>query len=329
MGLTRFLKYSHFFFPLYLFSKDIKLFFTNRILSDEKYLKRLFRKYQGYQLDLKNPKTLNEKLQWLKLNDRREVYSIYADKYAARNLIKNNFGERWLIPLVFHTKDYRDLQPGNLPDYPCVIKTNHGFGNTIIVRDKTKIDWEKLRLDFKGFLRTNYYYYEREWQYKNIDPRIIVEKMLLTSEGKIPNDYKLNFIEGKLEFIYVSVDREGENKRNIYDKEWNPMQFTWARKGKDLQHIKGQEIQPPSTLQKMIEFGTIIARLYKYVRVDFYDVDGILYFGEITQCHGGGFDQMRPFDYDLKFGNKINLPDKSGIDRKTSRISNGRKSKIS
>ena len=312
MGLERFLKYNHYTFPIYLFSKDVKLFFTNKILSDERYLKRLFKKYQGYHLDFRNPKTLNEKLQWLKIYDRKEVYSIYADKFAARDFIKDTFGERWLIPLVLHTTDYRDLQPENLPDYPCVIKTNHGFGNTYILRDKTKTDWEKLRLDFKGYLRTNYYYYEREWQYKSIKPRIIIEKMLLTIEGKIPNDYKLNFIEGELEFIYVSVDREGENKRNIYDKEWNPMDFTWARRGKDLYNIKGKEISPPLTLQTMIEFGTIIAKLFKYVRVDFYDVDGILYFGEITQCHGGGFDQMLPFKYDVEFGKKISLPDIHG-----------------
>jgi hypothetical protein len=191
-----------------------------------------------------------------------------------------------------------------------VIKTNHGFGNTIIVRVKSKVDWKKLRMDYRGWLQTNYYHYEREWQYKHIKPRIIVEKMLLSKDGKLPNDYKLNFIEGKLVFIYVSVDREGTNKRNIYDPEWNPMYFTWARKGKDLSAIRGEEIQPPTTLPKMIEFGSVIARLYKYVRVDFYDVDGVLFFGEITQCHGGGFDQMMPFEYDLKYGEKINFSDK-------------------
>jgi hypothetical protein len=302
-----FFRYNNFLFPIYLLGKEISLFITNKRFSDEQYIKRLFKKYQGYELDLENPKTLNEKLQWLKLHDRRDFQTIHADKYAARDYIKNAFGENYLIPLMFHTTDYRELIPENLPNFPFVIKTNHGFGNTVIVRDKTKADWEKVRMDYRRYMHNNYYFFEREWQYKNIKPRIIVEKLLLNSEGKLPNDYKLNFIEGNLEFVYVSVDREGTNKRNIYDSEWNPLFFTWARKGKDVSNLRGKEIKPPQTLSKMIEFGTIIAKSQKYLRVDFYDVDGVLYFGEITQCHGGGFDKMLPYEIDLKYGEMINL----------------------
>lgn len=301
------IKYNPLFSQAYLLARKLHLFVTNKRFSDEQYLKRKFKKTQGYELDLENPRSLNEKLQWLKIHDRKDYHITNADKYAAREYIRNTFGEMYLIPLVFHTTDYRELKPENMPDYPFVIKTNHGFGNTIIVRDKNKVDWKKLRLVYKRLLQNNYYYFEREWQYKGIMPRVIAEKLLLCKNGKVPNDYKLNFIEGKLEFIYVSVDREGTNKRNIYDPGWNPMYFTWARRGKDLSKLRGDEIQPPPSLQKMIEFGSKIAKLYKYARVDFYDVDGVLYFGEITQCHGGGFDQMLPFEYDLKFGEKINL----------------------
>jgi hypothetical protein len=306
-SIYNFFKYNALFSPAYILSKKVHLLFTNKRFPDEPFLKRKFKINQGYELDLENPRTLNEKLQWLKIHDRKDFHTTYADKFAAREYIGNTFGEKYLIPLAFDTTDYRELKPGNLPDYPFVIKTNHGFGNTVIVRDKYKVDWKKLRMDYRRWLQTNYYYYEREWQYKHITPRIIVEKMLLGKDGKVPNDYKLNFIEGKLEFIYVSVDREGPNKRNIYDSEWKPMPFTWARKGKDLSKLRGEEIKPPSTLPKMIEFGSVVAKLYKYVRVDFYDVDGTLYFGEITQCHGGGFDQMLPYEFDLKFGDKIDL----------------------
>jgi hypothetical protein len=302
------LKYNTFLSPFYLVVKELSLFVINKRFSDEEYLKRMFKKYQGYDLNLKIPKTLNEKLQWLKLNERKDFQTLYADKYAAREYIKAKFGEEWLIPLLFHTADYRDLKPDNMPECPFVIKTNHGFGNTVKVYDKNMIDWEKLRTDYKYWLKTNYYYFEREWQYKNIKPSIIIEKMILNKDGRLPNDYKLNFIEGNLEFIYVSVDREGKNKRNIYSPEWKPMYFTWARKGKDLSGIRGEEIEPPVTLPKMVEFGEVVAKLYKYVRVDFYDVDGRLYFGEITQCHGGGFDQMLPVEYDLTFGDKLTLP---------------------
>jgi hypothetical protein len=306
-NLDNIFKYNPIFNPIYVFARNINLFLANKRFSDESYLKRRFKKFQGYELDLNVPRTLNEKLQWVKIHDRKEFHTVYADKFAVRDFLKKTFGEDYLIPLVYQTTDYRELKPENMPDYPFVIKTNHGFGNTVIVRDKEKIDWQKLRMDYKLWLRTNYYYYEREWQYKDIVPRIIIEKMLLDSHGRLPNDYKLNFIEGVLEFIYVSVDREGANKRNIYDKDWKPVNFTWARKGKDLSKMRGEEIQPPLSLSKMIEFGTKVASAYKYVRVDFYDVDGRLYLGEITQCHGGGFDQMVPFEYDLRFGEKINL----------------------
>lgn len=306
-SISDILKYNKLLFPLFIGAKETVLYFTNRIYTDEQYLKKMFRKYQDYDLDLENPKTLNEKLQWLKIHDRKDYYITNADKFAVREYIKDTFGEEYLIPLIYHTTDYQELIPENLPDYPFVIKTNHGFGNTVIVRDKKTVDWKKLRMDYRRWLANNYYLFEREWQYKFIKPRIIVEKMLLCKDAKVPNDYKLNFVEGKIEFIYVSVDREGLNKRNIYDPNWNPMEFTWARKGKDLSKIKGGEIQPPANLQKMIDFGSVVARLYKYVRVDFYDVDGVLYFGEITQCHGGGFDKILPFEYDLMFGEKIKL----------------------
>jgi len=299
------LKYNTYLSRVYNLGRKVHLYFTNTRFSDETFLKKKFKKTQGYDLDLENPKTLNEKLQWLKIHDRQDYHIKFADKYAVREYIKDTFGKQYLIPLVFNTTDYRELKPENLPDYPVVIKTNHGFGNSIIIRDKNKIDWRKLRMDYRRWLQNNYYYYEREWQYKSINPRIIVEKMLLDKDSKIPNDYKLNFIEGELEFIYVSVDREGVNKRNIYDSVWRPLYFTWARKGKDLSKLRGEEIQPPPTLELMIELGKIVAKLFKYTRVDFYDVDGKLFFGEITQCHGGGFDQFNPCEYDLLYGEKI------------------------
>ena len=307
ISLNKLFKYNAVFSSAYTLARHFHLFLINKRFSDEKYLKRMFKKYHGYELNLENPQTLNEKLQLIKLKNRQDWQNKFADKFDVRTYIQNTFGEKYLIPLVFHTVNYRELRPENLPDYPVAIKTNHGFGNTIIVRDKSIVDWQKLRMDYRRWLHNDYYYYEREWQYKGIEPRIIVEKLLLDKEGRLPNDYKLNFIEGKLEFIYVSVDREFKNKRNIYDPEWNPLYFTWARKGKDLTQLRGDEISPPPTLSKMIQFGSEIARMFKYVRVDFYDVDGILFFGEITQCHGGGFDQMLPFEYDIKYGEKLKL----------------------
>jgi hypothetical protein len=277
-------------------------------MPDKLYIRRLFKIKQGYSLNLNNPQTLNEKIQWLKLNDRQPFHTICADKLLVRNYLKEKFGESMIIPLLFSTANYREIQPEILPEEPFIIKTNHDAGHFVIVRDKSKIDWEKVKLDFKYWLKNNYYYVEREWQYKNIKPMIVAEKLLICNNGFIPNDYKVHCINGRVEFIYVALSREGENKRNIYDKFWNPLHFTWAPKSKNIEHLRGKEIYPPDTLAKMIFYAEEIAKDFpKYVRVDFFDKDGELFFGEITQHHGGGFDQIRPFEIDVKYGEKIKV----------------------
>jgi hypothetical protein len=275
--------------------------------SDEFYLKKSFFRAQGYKLNLSNPKSLNEKIQWLKLNDRRSINAQFADKFLVRDYIKDHFGEQYLIPLLYHTKDFNDLKPEFLPDPPFIIKTNHDSGNFVIVRDTSQVNWENVRLKFRWSMAFDYYHIQREWQYRNIEPRILVEKLLIQKNGRIPNDFKLHCINGKVEFVYVSIDREGKNKRNIYDKNWKPLNFTFAPKNKDIDKLRGEEIEPPLSFPLMIQFAESIAKLYPYVRVDFYDVDGGLYFGEVTQHHGGGFDQIRPIEWDYKLGELVKL----------------------
>jgi hypothetical protein len=294
-----------FFFYKVLY-KTIGYFKSDR-KSDKRYLTELFEKRQGYALNIENPRSLNEKIQWLKINDRDDFQTQLADKYAIREFISKNIGEEYLIPLVYTTFNYQDIKPENLPDYPFIIKANHDSGSYKIIKDKSNINWEKLRVDCRWWLSNNYYWFEREWQYKNIKPRIIVEKLLITKEGKIPFDYKLNVINGKVEFIYVSLDREGNNKRNIYDRDWNPLYFTWANKSKNITELRGNEIEKPSTMDEMISIAEKIGKMFPYVRVDFYDIDGKIYFGEITQHHGGGFDQIRPIEFDYKFGEMLDL----------------------
>jgi hypothetical protein len=286
---------------------EVHRFLNYYRFEEQKYLKNKFLRLQGYELNLDKPKSLNEKLQWLKIHDRRPIYTIFADKYAVREYVKENIGEDVLIPLLYSTKNYKDIVPENLPDEPFILKANHDSGSFLIVRDKSKIDWKKVRTDCRWWLSKNYYWIDREWQYKDIEPRIIVEKLLLDKEGKIPNDYKIHCINGEVEFIYVSVDREGVNKRNIYDKKWNPLPFTFANKFKDPSKLRGSEILPPPSFERMLEISKEVAKLFAYVRVDFYDVDGKLYFGEITQCHGGGFDQMRPIEWDYKYGEMLSI----------------------
>ena len=289
------------------FSYDIYRFLKYNRIKDLPYLHKKFLFMQGYKLDLKNPKSLNEKLQWLKLYDRRPIYTTFADKYAVREYIKNTIGEDVLIPLLYQTTDVNNIVPENLPNEPFILKANHDSGSYLIVRDKNTIDWNRVRVDCRWWLSKNYYWIDREWQYNDIEPCIIIEKLLVDKKGKIPNDYKVHCINGQVEFIYVAVDREGVNKRNIYNKEWKPLPFTWANKFKDISKLRGSEIDPPASLARMLFLSEQIAQLFAYVRVDFYDVDGDLYFGEITQCHGGGFDQMLPLEWDYHYGNLLKI----------------------
>lgn len=278
-------------------------------VSDEEMTSRRFKNVFGREIDLNNPTTLNEKIQWLKLHVRKDIQTVLADKYAVRQYVKDNFGEEYLVPLLFETTDWRDIKYENIPQVPCIVKPNHGTGQYVIIRDRNQIKVDELKVKCLEWLNTDFYRITQEWQYKNIERRIIIEKLLQTKSGTIPNDYKLNYINGNLEFIYCSVGRENENKRNVYDSNWNPIYFSWVEPFKDTKNIRGEEIPAPQTLDKMKEIGDKVAKQFSYVRVDFYDVDGKLYIGEITFHHGGGFDVFVPEEYDYLYGKKLTLPD--------------------
>lgn len=287
---------------------ETKVKLNKLMYSDEYYVRESFKKAFGRDINLDNPQTLNEKMQWLKLHERKDFHTTLADKYAARFYIAKEFGEEYLVPLLYETTDYRDITPDIIPACNCILKTNHGCGGHLIIRgNKNQIDFVRLREELRYQLKTNYYNKTREWQYKNIKPRIIIEKLLETKEGKIPNDYKLHFINGEFQFIYISFDREGINDRCIYDRNWNRMPFMWTGAKSYKPSMNSTDVPKPATFDKMIEFGERIAKMFKLVRVDFYDVDGKLYFGEITLHHGSGTDVFYPEQYDLIYGEKLKL----------------------
>ena len=286
---------------------SLNRYFNSQYLDDKKYIDKRFFKSHDYSLNWEYPKSLNEKLQVLKWHYKGDLHKMVSDKFAVRDFIKKRFGDEFLIPLVFDTQNPKQLTKEVIPDYPVIIKANHDAGNNFIIREKEKVDWKKLQIDCRWWMSWNYYYADREQQYKNIERRIIIEKLLITKDGKIPNDYKLNYLNGNLEFVYVSLDREGGNYRNIYDADWKPVNFKWANKAKMPKTKRGPEIPPPASFAMMKKMGATIAQLFPYVRVDFYDVDGKLYFGEITLCHGGGFDKFEPQRVDFELGKKLNI----------------------
>lgn len=299
-------KYGTLGYCIYEFIIKIYIFCMN-MGTDKIVTVRKYKKIYGHHPNLINPKTLNEKMLWLKLFVHKDFHTICADKFMVREYIKDTFGESYLIPLLFETKNWKDITYNVIPNEYCIIKASHTQGDMLVVKDKSRVDIKKLRFDCRTWLNRNLYNETQEWQYKNCTPRIIIEKLLQTHDGYIPNDYKLHFFNGYLKFVYCSVGRETVNKRNIYDSDWNPLYFSWVEPSKNPSNIRGEEIPAPATFQEMKRLGGIVAKNFDYVRVDFYDVDGKLYFGEITLHHGSGFDVFVPQEYDIKYGQQLTL----------------------
>ncbi|MHA7864098.1 ATP-grasp fold amidoligase family protein [Flagellimonas marinaquae] len=271
-----------------------------QMIPDKTLVKRKFLSNMGRELDLENPRTLNEKINFLKIYERHPLLPIAADKYKVRDYIKKTIGEEYLIPLVLHTKNPEDIVPENLPDYPVIIKTNHNSSGGIIVKDKSSMDWKAKRKLLAKLLRENHYYSTREWQYKDIEPRIVVEKLMTDTKGNIPDDYKLHCFNGKLVFTQVDLDRHTDHKRNLYDVEWNQIPCKWI-------YENGAEVTQPDNYLKMKELAEIIAQDFTYVRVDFYSIGASIFFGELTFHSDSGFGKFIPDSYDSEFGKMLDI----------------------
>lgn len=269
-----------------------------QIIPEKIFIKRRFQKILGYKLNLENPKTFNEKIQWLKLNERKSLHTLCADKYAVREYIKEKIGKQYLVPLLYDTDNPNDIVLRNLPNIPHIIKINHNSGGVVIVKDKTKIDIKRVQKDLKKLLKINYYYESKEWQYKNIKPHIVVEKLLLDKENNIPNDYKFHCFNGEVVFIQVDLDRQTEHKRNLYDPDWNFINCQWKFKN-------GTDVERPCMLSQMKSLAEVISKDFRYIRVDFYNLGNNIYFGELTFHPESGFGSFIPSKWDRKFGDKL------------------------
>lgn len=275
--------------------------FILKIIPDKTYILYKFKKEMRYSLDLNNPKTLNEKINWLKLYDRSNLHTIAADKFAVRQYIKDTIGQEYLIPLLYHTQNPSEININTIPNSPCIIKTNHNSSGGIIIRNKQEVNNVKqIQFALKKLLRENYFYSSREWQYKNIKPRIVIEKLLTDENGIIPSDFKLHCFNGKLVFTQVDMDRHTEHKRNLYDVDWKFIPCEWKYKN-------GRQINKPIHYELMQKLAEKIAKDFIYVRVDFYEVNNKVYFGELTFHSESGHGKFKPEKYDLKFGEQLTI----------------------
>ncbi|HFV0691936.1 TPA: ATP-grasp fold amidoligase family protein, partial [Escherichia coli] len=273
------------------------------LLPESLYLKNIFVKHTGYKLNLQNPQTLNEKLQWMKLNYRKDILTICADKLAVRDYISSTIGDDYLVPLVFSTEEPEDLRRFTFPDYPVIIKANHDSGGYHIVRDKNNLKIDKIITDAKKWLNKNHFLKTKEWQYKNIKPKIIIERLLLDSNGKIPNDIKFSCINGKVEIVHVDSNKEIKHLRNNYTRNFEPLAINWPE-----EYQRNSYIKMPDNFVKARELAERLAEPFPFVRVDFYLIGDKIYFGELTFHPTSGFGRFQPQYYDYKFGSRLKLP---------------------
>ncbi|MCR2045596.1 glycosyl transferase [Anaerosalibacter massiliensis] len=273
-------------------------------LSDETVLKMQFKTKMGEKLNLENPKTFNEKLQWLKLYDRNPVYTELVDKYEVRKYISETIGDEYLIPLIGIWNKFEKIDFSKLPNQ-FVLKCTHDSGGLIICTDKSKLDIEAARKKINRCLKRNHYHAGREWPYKNVKPRIICEKYMVDESGGEIEDYKFMCFNGKVKCIFVCLNRNSSERLNIdiYDTNWNLMPFERPNSSNSRTMIP-----KPKNFDKMIEFAEKLSEDKPFVRVDFYEINGQLYFGEITFYPSAGFEKFKPESYDYLLGNWLGLP---------------------
>lgn len=270
-------------------------------IPDKLYLKMYSRLRTGKTINFKDPKTFNDKINWIKIYDRRPIMTKLADKYLVREYIKEKLGKSYLIPLLWVGDDPVDIPFNKLPNQ-YVIKTNHASGTNIIVTDSTKLDKEKAILQLKSWLSHNYYYPKREWAYKDIKRKIIIEEFI-GNKDKVPEDYKFFVLSGKVRLIQVDHDGNIRHTRSLYDPDWNKLDYT-------LVHEKSKKVmEKPKQLKQLIKMAELIGRDFTQVRVDFYIIQKRIFFGEITFYHAAGFGRFIPDDgkWNEHYGEFINL----------------------
>ena len=276
--------------------------------SDRSVIGRQFTLTFGHPLDWDNPRTLNEKLNWMKLNFRDPLQKIAADKYAVREHVAAKVGEQYLIPLTRKCDRAEEIRFAELPA-AFVLKTNHGSGQNWIVRDKAREDERRIIRQFREWLAVGHYAASREWPYKGMRPVIVAEELLLDETGRIPSDFKLHCFGGKVATIQVDLDRETVHRRNFYDLEWNLQPFIWTEwTGDQPSWPNGRAVERPAALPEMIRVAETLAADFPYARIDLFYCGGRVYFGEITFYHGGAFERFDPPETDRLLGAKLALP---------------------
>lgn len=277
---------------------------TARLWPDKQFLKLKFRWTMGEKLDLKNPKTFNQKLQWLKLYNRKPEYTTMVDKYAVKEYVANIIGEEHIIPTLGVWNSIDEIDWNALPNQ-FVLKTTHGGGGggVVICKDKATFDKDRAKQKLQNSQNSDIYINFREWPYKNVPRRIIAEQYM-TDESSIElKDYKFFCFNGKVECFKVDFDRFIEHKANYYNRDAELLPFGEECCMPDFNRI----FDKPKNFDRMISLAEKLAQNIPFVRIDFYNSNGKIFFGEITFFPAAGMGKFVPGIWDLKLGELIYL----------------------
>ena len=289
--------------------KTYKAYFTvngtyTSVLPDKYYLKRIYKKRLGKKLDLRHPKTFTEKLNWLKLYDRRPEYTVMVDKYAVREYVKEKIGEEYLVPLIGVWDRVEDIDFDSLPGQ-FVLKCNHDNG-VIICLDKSTFDIEKAKRDLNYHLNRNYYKKLREWPYKNVPRKIICEKYMESSINNEITDYRFFCFNGKVKMILMRILSPEGIKEAMYNEKWKYLNIQDAEVP-----MEKRPIEHPAFFEQMLDIAEKLGASQTFVRVDYNVWNNKIYFGELTFFPlSGAMEEFSPDEWNYTLGSWLKLPDK-------------------
>lgn len=272
-------------------------------ISSETYLKLKFYIITGRELNLARPSSFNEKLQWLKLNDHHPEYTLLVDKYMVKEYVSKRIGTQYLIPTIGVWDNADSINFDTLPN-KFVLKCTGDSGSVIICKDKKKLDYDCARLSLTKSLGQNFYKFSKEYPYRDVKPRIIAEEYKVDERYGELMDYKFFCFNGQIAIVQLDYDRFAGHKRNLYDPDWNllPVELEYPS---DRNRI----FEKPINYEKMKEIASTLSKGIAHVRIDLYNINGAIYFGEMTFFHGSGFEHFKPLEWDYKLGDLLLLPE--------------------
>lgn len=282
------------------------ILWSARVLPDKLFINLKFFKMFKRFVDFKNPKTYSEKLQWLKLYDRKPLYTTIVDKYLVKKYVEEKIGAKYVIPLLGVWRHFDEIDFSKLPDQ-FVLKTNHDCGGVVVCKDKNSFDKEAAKDKLERHLNTNYFWEHREWPYKNVNPCIFAEKYMVDESGYELKDYKWFCFDGEPKALFIAQDRDNPNeetKFDFYDMDFNHLPIKNGHPNSSVRREK------PVGFDEMKELAKVLSSGFIHVRVDFYNISGQIYFGELTFFHWSGFVKFEPKEWDYTFGSWIKLPQK-------------------